>query len=94
MTDNYVITMQFYFTPVENILGSSVTLSGPPPPPSRIESDSAEELERQQEAEESEERKRQQEEEELKRAFTELVGREYIFPLEVKAVDNPDTKSE
>ena len=39
----YVITTQFYFTPVGSVQGSRVIFTGcpPPPPPSRIESDSA-----------------------------------------------------
>ena len=84
-TDNYVISMQFYFTPVENILGSCVTLSGPPPPPSRIESDSASD---------QNELERQQEEDEIKQAFVELVGGDYIFPLQIKAAVVSDTNSQ
>ena len=83
--DKYVITTQFYFTPVGDVQGSRVAItSGPPPPPSRIESDSAsdrDELVRQ-----------QQEEDDIKQAFIELVGREYVFPLPVKAVEIPDTQ--
>ena len=84
-TDNYVITTQFYFTPVGNVLGSSVTLSGPPPPPSRIESDSASDRN---------EFERQQEEDDIKQAFIELVGGEYVFPLQVKAAAILDMKSQ
>ena len=84
-TDNYVITTQFYFTPVGNVLGSSVTLSGPPPPPSRIESDSASDRN---------EFERQQEEDDIKQAFIKLVGGEYVFPLQIKAAAILDMKSQ
>ncbi len=85
--DKYVITMQFCFKPVCNVQGSRVTISSGPPPPPRIESDSASG---------GDELKQRQEEEDdirLKQAFIELVGREYIFPLPVKAVDIPLTHS-
>jgi hypothetical protein len=87
--DEYVITMQFYFTPVENVQGSRVTISsGPPPPPSRIESDSAtggdNVVHVRQEEDDSDDVR-------LKQDFIELVGREYVFPLPVRAVDIPDT---
>jgi hypothetical protein len=87
--DKYVIAMQFYFTPVENVQGSRVTISsGPPPPPSRIESDSASGGDKvihvRQEEDDSDDVR-------LKQAFIELVGREYVFPLPVRAVDIPDT---
>jgi hypothetical protein len=83
--DEYVITMQFYFKPVGNVQGSRVTISSGPLP--RIESDSGlggDELIRQRQEEEDDIR--------LKQAFIELVGREYVFPLPVRAVDIPDTQ--
>lgn len=74
IVDENVISTQFYFTPVGDVQGSRVAIaSGPPPPPSRTESDSAsdrDELVRQ-----------QQEEDDIKQAFIELVGREYVFPF-------------
>lgn len=86
--DKYVVTTQFYFTPVESIQGSRVTFAGgpPPPPPSRIESDSAsggdEVMREQQEVDDAR----------LKQDFIELVGSEYVFPLPVRAVNIHDTQ--
>ena len=77
--------MQFYFTPVGKVQDSTVVLGGPPPPPSRIEYDSAAD---------NDEFQGQQEEDDMEQAFIELVGREYVFPLQVKAVIIPDMKSQ
>jgi hypothetical protein len=83
----------FYFTPVVRVQSNSsalvVTISrGPPPPPSRIKSNSAsggDEVIREQQEDDDDNDVR------LKQAFIELVGREYVFPLPVRAVDIPDT---
>ena len=84
----HIITMKFYFTPVESVQGNRVIFAGgpPSPPPSRIESDSAsggdEVIRQQQKVDDAR----------LKQDFIELVGSEYVFPLPVRAVNIPDTQ--
>ena len=81
-TDTGSNLLQFYFTPLVKLQKDHVALGGPPPPPSRIESDSSSAVQL------------QQQEDDIKWEFIELVGREYVFPLQVKAEDIPDAESQ